>query len=55
MRIGNRDLKIFWPTGGTSQYHVKRIGPILRFNGMNGAKNFTLCAIAPDNYWQPRI
>ena len=54
MRKGSRYLKIFWPTGGTSQYHVKRIGPILHFNGMNGAKNFTLRAIAPDNCWEPR-
>ncbi len=54
MRKGSRYLKIFWPTGGTSQYYVKHIGPILHFNGMRGAKNFTLRAIAPDNCWEPR-
>tara|TARA_Y100001936_G_scaffold101722_1_gene100078 strand:+ start:26291 stop:26638 length:348 start_codon:yes stop_codon:yes gene_type:complete len=54
MRKGSRYLKVFWPTGGTSQYHVKRIGPILHFDGMRGARNFTLRAIPPDNCWEPR-
>ncbi|MGB0577868.1 MAG: hypothetical protein ACPGPC_17220 [Alphaproteobacteria bacterium] len=54
MEKGSRYLKIFWPSGGTSQYHVKRIGPILHFAGMNGARSFTLRAVAPDNCWEPR-
>ena len=47
-------LTIYWPSGLISRYHVKRIGPILHFSGMNGIKNFTLREIAPDECWEPR-
>lgn len=54
MHKGSQYLKVFWPTGGTSQFYVKRMGPILHFKGMRGAKNFTLRAITSDNCWEPR-
>jgi hypothetical protein len=47
-------LTIYWPTGLISRYHVKRIGPILHFSGMNGTRNFTLREVAPDECWEPR-
>ena len=47
-------LTIYWPTGLISRYHVKRIGPILHFSGMNGIPNFTLRKVAPDECWEPR-
>ena len=47
-------LTIYWPTGLISRYHVKRIGPILHFSGMNGMRNFTLREVAPDECWEPR-
>ena len=47
-------LTIYWPSGLISRYHVKRIGPILHFSGLNGIKNFTLREIAPDECWEPR-
>lgn len=52
---GSTFLTIYWPNGRTSQYHVKRIGPILHFGGQNGAANFTLREISVDNCWTPRI
>ena len=54
MHKGSQYLKVFWPTGGTSQFYVKRMGPILHFKGMRGAKSFTLRAITSDNCWEPR-
>ena len=45
MHKGSQYLKVFWPTGGTSQFYVKR---------MRGAKSFTLRAITSDNCWEPR-
>ena len=47
-------LTIYWPSGVITRYHVKRIGPILHFSGLNGIKNFTLREIAPDECWEPR-
>ena len=47
-------LTIYWPTGLISRYHVKRIGPILHFSGMNGIRNFTLRKVAPAECWKPR-
>ena len=54
MEDGSTFLSVYWPTGAISRYHVKRIGPILHFSGMNGVPNFTLREIAPDNCWEPR-
>ena len=54
MEYGSTFLTIYWPSGAISRYHVKRIGPILHFSGMNGIKNFTLREIAPDECWEPR-
>ena len=54
MEAGSTFLAIYWPDGRISQYSMKRIGPILHFSGMNGARNFTLREIAPDNCWEPR-
>lgn len=54
MESGSTFLTIYWPTGAITRYHVKRIGPILHFSGMNGTKNFTLREIAPDECWEPR-
>lgn len=47
-------LTIYWPTGLISRYHVKRIGPILHFSGMNGIRNFTLRRVALHECWKPR-
>ena len=47
-------LTIYWPNGSITRYHVKRIGPILHFSGMNGTRNFTLREVAPDECWEPR-
>ncbi len=47
-------LSIYWPDGRISQYGMKRIGPILHFTGLSGARNFTLREISPDNCWDPR-
>ncbi len=47
-------LTIYWPNGSITRYHVKRIGPILHFSGMNGTRNFTLRQVAPDECWEPR-
>lgn len=55
MDQGSTFLTIYWPSGLISRYHVKRIGPILHFAGMNGIRNFTLREIAPDECWEPRI
>lgn len=44
-------LSIYWPDGRISQYGMKRIGPILHFTGLSGARNFTLREISPDNCW----
>lgn len=54
MEEGSTFLSVYWPTGSISRYHVKRIGPILHFSGMNGVPNFTVREIAPDNCWEPR-
>jgi hypothetical protein len=54
MEQGSTFLTIYWPSGLISRYHVKRIGPILHFSGMNGIRNFTMREIAPDNCWEPR-
>jgi len=54
MHKSSQYLKVFWPTGGTSQFYVKRMGPILHFKGMRGARSFTLRAITSDNCWEPR-
>ena len=54
MEEGSTFLTVYWPTGLISRYHVKRIGPILHFSGMNGVRNFTLREIAPDDCWEPR-
>lgn len=54
MEAASTFLTIYWPTGAISRYHVKRIGPILHFSGMNGIKNFTLREVAPDECWEPR-
>lgn len=54
MEQGSTFLTVYWPTGLISRYHVKRIGPILHFSGMNGVRNFTLREIAPDDCWEPR-
>jgi hypothetical protein len=54
MEAGSKFLNIFWPSGRTTQYYVKRIGPILHFAGQRGAKNFTLREISPEYCWQPR-
>lgn len=54
MEQGSTFLTVYWPSGLISRYHVKRIGPILHFSGMNGLRNFTLREIAPDNCWEPR-
>ena len=54
MEAGSTFLAIYWPDGRISQYSMKRIGPILHFSGMNGARNFKLREIAPDNCWEPR-
>ena len=48
-------LTIYWPNGSITRYHVKRIGPILHFSGMNGTRNFTLRQVAPDECWEPRL
>jgi len=50
----NTFLTIYWPSGRISWYHVKRIGPILHFSGMNGIRNFTLREVALTNCWEPR-
>ncbi len=55
MHKGSTFLTLYWPNGRVSQYHVRRIGPILHFAGSNGAKNFTLREISVDNCWTPRI
>lgn len=54
MEVDSTFLTIYWPSGSISRYHVKRIGPILHFSGMNGGKNFTLREVAPDECWEPR-
>ncbi|MBT5048411.1 MAG: hypothetical protein HOM58_07900 [Rhodospirillaceae bacterium] len=54
MEEGSTFLSIYWPSGLISRYHVKRIGPILHFSGMNGVRNFTVREIAPDDCWEPR-
>lgn len=54
MEEGSTFLTIYWPSGLISRYHVKRIGPILHFSGMNGIPNFTLREVAPDECWEPR-
>ena len=54
MEEGSTFLTIYWPSGLISRYHIKRIGPILHFSGMNGIRNFTLREVAPDNCWEPR-
>ena len=54
MEEGSTFLTIYWPSGLISRYHVKRIGPILHFAGMNGIRNFTLREVAPDECWEPR-
>lgn len=47
-------LKVYWPSGGTSAYTVKRIGPILHFSGLNGVANFTLRQIEGKECWEPK-
>jgi len=53
MKPDSTYLVIYWPAGNVTGYTVKRIGPILHFSGMNGASNFTLREIAPQNCWSP--
>jgi hypothetical protein len=48
-------LTIYWPNGSITRYHVKRIGPILHFSGMNGTRNFTLRKVARAECWKPRL
>ncbi len=55
MKPGSTFLVIYWPAGNITSYSVKRIGPILHFTGMNGARNFTLREIALENCWSPEI
>ncbi|MDA1325541.1 MAG: hypothetical protein O3C34_12410 [Proteobacteria bacterium] len=54
MEAASTFLTIYWPTGSITRYHVKRIGPILHFSGMNGVKNFTLRKVAAAECWEPR-
>ncbi len=55
MQPGSAFLMIYWPAGNITSYSVKRIGPILHFSGMNGARNFTLYEIPLENCWSPEI
>ena len=55
MKPGSTFLVIYWPAGNITSYSVKRIGPILHFSGMNGARNFTLREIPLENCWSPEI
>ena len=54
MEEGSTFLTVYWPTGLITRYHIKRIGPILHFSGVNGVRSFTLREVAPDNCWEPR-
>lgn len=55
MEDGSTFLTVYWPSGLITRYHVKRIGPILHFSGVNGVRSFTLREVAADNCWEPRI
>jgi hypothetical protein len=54
MEEGSTFLTVYWPTGLITRYHIKRIGPILHFSGVNGVRSFTLREVASDNCWEPR-
>ena len=54
MEHGSTFLTVYWPNGSITRYHVKRIGPILHFSGVNGVPSFTLREVAADNCWEPR-
>ena len=55
MKPGSTYLVIYWPAGNITSYSVKRIGPMLHFSGMNGARNVTLREIPLENCWSPEV